>query len=701
MNLLARAKAAVGRMLIGDVEHPRQSSWARFLLPNTTIDFAKHVGDGLGSNVFMSPIMWIWRASLEARIAVITEEKDKEDMDLQHELAQLLARPNPFLTGAALRLAIFISWFTDGNCYLLKARDGSGKVRQLWYVPHWMIEPKWNESVKGAFIDYYCYTPGGVERLEVLPSEIVHLRNGVDPRDVRKGFSYMKMLLREIFNDDESSNFVAALLLNGGVPGIIISPKESTGASTDDLKATKDYISTQFGRSNKGKALAIGEPTEVKEFGYDPQKMNLGIVRNVSEERVCAGLGLPAAVVGFGSGMEQTAVGATLQELHRIAWIDCLIPNQDLLADEFTRNFREDFSLKDNQRLGWDRRRVRALMDDLNKESERLDRGVRGGWIMVSEARKSQGLEVKPEDEIYLRGIGMIPEGPGAPDLPEPAAAPVPGAAAGEPEIDPLTGKPKVKAARRRLSKQQTALIRAMDKVKARTAKRFESRLNEFFKNVGAAAAEAFLATKSKAAGNVELKTSDEIAVELMFGSMNMQKHRQELRGIFGAHFVLVHKESVQILAGMGLGANLSDSVEVNILAKGGTRAGLVDMTTQARAKALKIIAEGREEGRNPIDIAKDLAEAVPAGRFNDPRTRAELIARTETREAQTESALLTYRATPGIDQVMIIDGRLGETDDDCEEANGQIVDFDTARGLLAAEHPNGTRDLVPMFGGA
>jgi hypothetical protein len=47
----------------------------------------------------------------------------------------------------------------------------------------------------------------------------------------------------------------------------------------------------------------------------------------------------------------------------------------------------------------------------------------------------------------------------------------------------------------------------------------------------------------------------------------------------------------------------------------------------------------------------------------------------------------------------MIIDGRLGPTDDDCEAINGETVyDFADAQRLLADEHPNGTRDLVPVF---
>lgn len=685
MNPISWMKA-LSKVIAGKVPMPpNNGGFLRFLLPNTKIDFAEHVGDGQGSNVFMSPILWIWRASIEARLGVLTETDEDATLDFKHDLAKLLQNPNPFLSGPAMMLAIIISWFTDGNVYLLKARDGSGIVRQLWYVPHWMMDPMCNDSDQHDFISWYKYTPGGAVQLELKPSEVVHLKCGCDPRNVRKGFAHMKMLLREIFNDDESANFVASLLLNSGVPGLIISPKESTGASVEDLKATRDYIQIQFGRSRRGTPMAIGAPTEIKEFGYDPQKMNLDIVRNVSEERICAGIGLPAAVVGFGSGMEQTAVGATLMELHRIAWIGCIIPNQDLIAEEITRNLREDFKLKEEDRVAFDRDNVRALQEDRNKEAERLGILVEKAIMLRSEARKRLRLKLAEDgsDEVYHLPLGITLEGPGAPAL-----SPLP-----EVTLGP-DGKPLAKAAKKRLTRQQVGILRAMDAVKRAGEKSLSRRMGQFFEGMGAAASAAYLASSRKS-------SDDEVSVELMFGSMGIPKLKQEVRGIYGTHYVSVFRETEKVLAGMGISVGGIDLQEMKILARGGTQAGLLDLTKDARAKALDIIEKGREEGRNPVDIARDLADAVPAGRFNDSRTRAELIARTETRVAQTESALEVYRAAAGIDQVMVIDGRLGDTDEDCEAANGQIVDFNTAQGMIADEHPNGTRDIVPVFGGA
>lgn len=701
MNIFSWFKAAADR--IAKPAFPQNSNGLlRFMLPNTKIDFEQHVGDGQGSNVFMSPILWIWRQSLESRMAVLTETDDSEELDYGHDLAKLLRNPNPFYSGAAMMLGILVSWFTDGNAYLLKARDKTGAVRQLWYVPHWMIEPKSEISDDTDFISWYQYRPGGAAEHVIMPSEVVHLKCGVDPRNIRKGFAHMKMLMREIFNDDESANFVAALLLNSGVPGLIISPKESSSIGTEDLKATRDYIQVMFGRSKRGTPLAIGAPTEIKEFGFDPGKMNLDVIRNVSEERVCAGIGLPAAVVGFGSGLEQTTVGATLLELHRIGWTGCIIPNQELIAEELTRSLREDFELSDDQRIGYDRDKVRALQEDRNKEAERLTKLVAGALMMRSEARKRLRLEVTPQDEVYHLPLGVTLDGPGAPEI-----EPLP-----EVELDPETGEPmppkkpkapkpkdpnapeKPKTARRRMTRQQSAILRAMDQLKTRAHTSLKRRMLEFFEKYGEIVRDTYLASIRRKAAE------DEVSVEVLFGSLNTGRLRQEVRGIYASHYVSVFRETTKILGGIGIDVAGTDLQEMNILAKGGTQAGLLDLTTEGKAKALKIIEEGRLAGEGPEEIARKLADAVPAGRFEDPRTRAELIARTESRVAQTESALAVYRTAAGIDEVMVIDGRLGPTDDDCEEVNGMITDFNTAEGLIAAEHPNGTRDIVPVFRG-
>lgn len=700
-NIFLRIKAA--RDAIMGIQHPGGSTgWLQLFLPNTRIDYAGKVGEGFGSNVFMAPLFWIGRAFPEARVAVLTEDDDGEqDVDTKHDLAQLLNNPNPFCSSHALWMASVIYWCSKGDVYWLKARNGAGEVKQVWPIPYWMVSPKWDERA-GSFIDYFEYRPGGSRLGKIAPEDMVHLKFGMNPLNVREGMSQMYSLLREIYTDDEAANFVAAIIKNGGVPGLVISPKDASSiADPSSIQAVKEYIKDKFSGDRRGEPLALGAPTEIQEFGYDPKKLDLSATRNVSEERVCAVLGLPAAVVGFGSGLEQTKVGSTMEELIRLAWYGCINPMQDAMAAELTRNLKDDFGLKDNQRVVFDRRYVQAMQGDKVQESERLSRAVLGGWMKVSEARKSAGLDVTPEDDIFLRPIGSIETGPGAPEEePAPPAAvppPLPVPPQEEEEGDEDSAEAK-SAKPPELTRRQQRILAANTRIGAALQATFEKRLLAFFKKFGAAAYESWI--------SVSKADSDELRIESMFSQMNMPKWEGDLAGMFGAHYVNVHTTTADMLSDMGLGVNLPDTVQLEVLGQGGTRAGLVDMTQSARDRALQTIRDAREEGLGVPDIARRLRDNVPAGPWTSPNIRSRVIARTETRFAQNSSALRCYESIPGVDRVMMLDNRLGDqgpndydmAGNHCADVNGMIVTMAEAEQLIAVEHPNGTRDMVPYF---
>jgi hypothetical protein len=88
----------------------------------------------------------------------------------------------------------------------------------------------------------------------------------------------------------------------------------------------KQYIQRAFTGDKRGEALALGAPTEAQLLQYNMQGFDVGPIRDVSEERVCAAIGIPAAVVGFGTGLQQTKVGATMKEMRQLAWISGVIP---------------------------------------------------------------------------------------------------------------------------------------------------------------------------------------------------------------------------------------------------------------------------------------------------------------------------------------------------------------------------------------
>lgn len=72
--------------------------------------------------------------------------------------AQEAARPNPCYSGTLLLYGLITSFIVDGNGYLLKVRDQLDRIAELWWVPHFMLEPRWPAD-GSAYISHYDYRP--------------------------------------------------------------------------------------------------------------------------------------------------------------------------------------------------------------------------------------------------------------------------------------------------------------------------------------------------------------------------------------------------------------------------------------------------------------------------------------------------------------------------------------------------------------
>ena len=392
------------------IAHPSSTS-SRFplrnLLPNTDFDYANEVGDGRGSSVLAAPFNWIARNFPQAP-AIVQQKTDGQWTEVSdHGMTKLLRNPNPFYSGRTLAMALVLDLLW-GNAYMLKIRNEAKGLIQLWWVPRWMITPKWPSGTTDVFIDHYEYRPGGgIAAQKIKPDDIVHIRFGLDPQNTRLGYSQLAAVMRDVFTDDEAANFSASVLKNMGIIGVIISPKEGGTVKEDELKEIKDYIQSQFTGDKRAEALAIGSPTEVKLLQYNMQGFDVSPIRDISEERVCASLGIPAAVIGFGTGLQQTKVGATMREMRRMAWTDGLIPLQEITADEFERSLLPEFN-GENTRVRFDLSSVPALWEEANEKHDRVRKDTLAGIIKVTKAQELLNYPVDMERDVYLQPANLI-----------------------------------------------------------------------------------------------------------------------------------------------------------------------------------------------------------------------------------------------------------------------------------------------------
>jgi HK97 family phage portal protein len=379
------------------------------------------VGDGRGSSLLMDCVSWVINAFTQMRPIVVQIEDDDElaaEQIARHPMAKLFRRPTfdpkigrAHYTWMTMIAGLMVSYIVDGNAYLIKVRGGggSGKPVQLWYTPHWMMNPMtFADSATSSYVDYYDYCPDGSTHYPLPVEDVVHLRDGLDPDNHRKGLSKVKNLLREIYTDEEAARWTASLLRNHALPGVIISPKIPL-ENPDDAKAVKDRLNAEFGGDRRGSGLVLEGPADVIPFGFSPEQMKLGDIRDIPEERISSAVGIPAAVVGFGAGLQSTKVGATMAELVDLAWQNGVMPRASVIAAEITEQLLTEFEPDAGQgtEFLFDMSKVPIMADFRNKEAQTLELLMRWSVIRRDEARKRLGLKAGPRDNVYVLSSGL------------------------------------------------------------------------------------------------------------------------------------------------------------------------------------------------------------------------------------------------------------------------------------------------------
>lgn len=678
----------------------RRYSWRTWGLPGSRRDWESEVGDGLRSSVVASPLLWIARNFPEAPPALWRQmDNGQEEQEGRHDLLRLLQRPNPYYSGALLWSATVTEYNALGNAAWLKIRDRGGRVRELWWTPWALLDPKGDEH---NFITHYEYRPSGVA-IPLEPEDVVHFRFGMDEEDPRQGCSPLRSVLREVFTDDEASNFTAALLKNMGIPGLVVSPDGDQQPGPDDVKAVKSYVRQNFSGDRRGEPLVMSGPTKVSQFGFSPEELSLKELRRVPEERVSGALGVPAIVAGLGAGLDRSTF-ANYGEAREAAYEENIVPTQRVLAEEVRFQLLPDFEEDPwGWRFGFDLKNVRVLQEDRNKQTERLDIGVRGGWVRVAEARRAVDLDVDPGDEVYLRPLSTVEVEPGdrRTDEPPPDEPPPPGPKP-EPETAPPPDEGKMAALHKGHTRAQIALQAALDRDGIVLSALLAGELEESFLELGAKAEEAFLLLSPNLSANTNgaTKAEDDGLVKRVVEALHLGTWvKDHLGAKFKVHYRRTAAKTVDTInAVLDLGVNLSDPAEKEIVATGGKRVGLVDVEKATKDAIFRALADARENGEGPIEAARRIRSQVPAGRYVNAGSgyRAQLIARTETKFAQNVSSLQAYKESPHIESVTAFDARAGNSDPECISRDGQTFTLDEADGELASEHPNGTLSFAP-----
>src|SRR6056300_290101 len=385
---------------------------------NTTAGFwetaeLKEIGDGTANSAVVACLNVLATSFAEPALQVVKRDQvfgDRE-VDYKHPVTELYRRPNEFMSSSLLSHYIVLSLNAHGDAFIFKNRNANGKVVSLVPLMPGLVDVRGNTSKLITHYEYYASQKNATsgEPVKIDPKDIIHIRQGIDPNDHRRGHAPLKSILRELLGDEAAGQYTTALLTNLAVPGVVLSPRNDAmgGPTREEAEAIAELYKQKFGGKNRGAPMVLSGSMNVEVVSFSPDQMKLTELRKLPEERVSAVLGVPAILAGLGAGLDAATYNNTA-ELREFFTEQRLVPLWKTVANELTHQLLiPDFG-DTGQTCDYDIQNVRALQTDMDDLYKRVNMGVAGGWITIGEARKVVGLDVDENHNVYLRPMNML-----------------------------------------------------------------------------------------------------------------------------------------------------------------------------------------------------------------------------------------------------------------------------------------------------
>lgn len=380
-------------------------------------DYQEQVDSLDRSSLVMAVVNDTGTALAEALPSVrIPDAKGKFQPKPGHPAAQVVQRPNPFNVWADYCGALSLDWWIGGNVYFLKVRNNAGQLIELWYLPRFLVQPRWPgdektpeipksgpNKAKNSYLSHYQYNVPGKAPVLFQQEDVLHVKRFVNPENPREGIGAFDALITDIFGDGKAAEFSATILKNMGIVVPLFVPKdESFSPTPEEARAFKEKWKLETTGPNAGNAMVMSIPLKPEKYAFSPQELDLTALRKIPESRVASVTRYPAAYLQFLVGLENGTSYASYEQAREQAYEQVVIPIQGVIGTNFTFQLLPEFDTPKGSQFFFDTSEVRVLQEDRDSLYEREIAALKAGGQTINAFLTAIGKDSVPEGDVYL-----------------------------------------------------------------------------------------------------------------------------------------------------------------------------------------------------------------------------------------------------------------------------------------------------------
>ena len=309
----------------------------------------------------------------------------------QHEILDLLTKPNPMMTGSQLQEITSIYLSLLGNCYWYKARNGQGKVIELW-----LMRPDLTTIIPGkdGNVAQYKFVAGSKQT--IMPVEdVIHFKEP-DPLSDYYGYSAVQSAMEVIRADVYAKKWNTKFFFNSARPDAILTTEQKIGkADREEIK--EKWTNKYGGADNAHKVAVLSHGLDYKQISVTQKDMDFSNMRISNRDDVISALGVPKSILAITDDVSRANADAGIY----VFLSENIRPKMEMVTDILNLFLVSEFGI-DYLLLSLDP----TPEDNTAKDDHYIK--AHNKWLTTNEIRIEQGYDpIDGGDSIY-QAMGLV-----------------------------------------------------------------------------------------------------------------------------------------------------------------------------------------------------------------------------------------------------------------------------------------------------